>query len=164
MEIGHKILLHNEPFPQNMREGDAPDKFVLVEVVETKKFPGMWGNEQYNGYRALGEDGRYYLLNWSSFPDDSMTPHWSWQRELPENLPRPEITKIIKENDYEWYDVTQGMGHIPFEPVWIPKYKDSISYCAVHQRLFSNTHKCFYCEYHLTGGIPPKDYSWNGWK
>ena len=156
--------MHCEAFPQNMRAEDAPDRFVLVTILEEKNVPGMWGRGTYKGYRASGDDGRVYLLNWSSFPDDSMTPTWMWYLEMDEKDDAA-IHKAIKENDAAWYDVTQGMTFIPFRPRIVDQYPDVIEYCSTHQRLSYKDHDgCFYCKHGLDGGLPPVDHSWKGWR
>lgn len=158
MNIGDHILLHNIAFPQNSLKEDEPDRFVLVEVIESRDVPGMFGKDTYKGYRARGEDGRFYLCNWTSFPDDSATPTWMWFREMPES----EMHDAIKQDDAAWYDVTQGLPFITFKPVWLDRYSEYVHWCPKHARL--NYGECFNCKYTPDCHIPPSDYSWKGWK
>jgi hypothetical protein len=162
MKIGDTIVLHNVPFPQNSRKGDVEDKFVLIGVIEEKSVRGNWGDGEYKGYRALGADGRHYLLNWNSFPDDSTSPEWCWQLDI-DASDKTSLSESIANNDVMWFDVTQGMQFIPFKPKWLDDYAGKIDYCAAHQRLSYPRNGCFWCE-NEPSFEPPKDYSWLGWK
>jgi len=117
-QIGRLIILHKVPFPYQSEE---EDEFVLIEIVETRQVPAVWEPDKtYEGWKALGEDGVHYYCNWSSFPDDSMTPSWSWNDEH-ENI---------------WYDVAQGIyAPIPFRPDFVDRYHAVIHYCERHKRL-----------------------------
>ncbi len=161
MKIGDKLILHSVMFPAMMREGDKPDTFVAIEVIEEKEVPGLWGQtgEMYKGYRAIGDDGRHYLCNWHRLPDDSSTPMWIW------NLDKEYNSKTDKDNvmDWEWYDVTIAVSFIPFKPSFVMKYRDIVQWCPVHKRLFYLWNPCFFCKHCPEAGLPPKDYSWNGW-
>lgn len=156
--IGREIVLHRVSFPQNMRENSKPDVFISVKIIETKEVPNFSGRGKDLGWRAVGEDGRYYTSNWTSFPDDSASPRWMW------HLDEPFVPSRDKDNveDWIWYDVTQGMPFIPFKPGWVDRYS-FLGYCSKHQGLFYAEDKCFYCE-HVPGYEPPVDYSWKGWK
>ncbi len=165
MKIGDKVVLHNVMSPSRSISSDKPDQFVCVTISEEKSVLGMWSNKTFTGYKAIGDDNRIYLLNWTSFPDDSITPNWLWTRQISENLPKVELHKIFHENDYEWFDVTQGLAeYIDFRPIWIDKYSDVVEHCAKHSLLYRIENGCFYCNNLPDGHIVPKDHSWLGWK
>jgi hypothetical protein len=140
-----------------MRREDAPDRFVLVTIIEERPVRGMFGPGNYFGYRAKGDDGRFYTCNWGSFPDDSTTPTWMWYRDMPAE----EINEAVKNEDACWYDVTQGMPYIKTRPIWLERYTPFITYCPLHQRLYYDL--CFWCEHDPLHGIPEPDHTWKGW-
>lgn len=162
--IGRKIILHKIPFPENSKE---KDEFVLVSIDKIKEVPCLYNRKEYQeGWRAVDASGNHYYCNWQYFPDDSMTPTWSWQNE----------------QGQAWYDVTQGLSRIPFHPVFVEQFSDIIHYCPEHQRLdyinnFQNDawinfaknqgrslkNPCFDC---LIGLEPvgKKEGNWNGWR
>jgi hypothetical protein len=80
-------------------------------------------------------------------------------------MPSSEVSQAVRDEDAVFYDVTQGMPFIPFVPIWLDNYKDVVSYCPIHQRLdYISNGSCFFCKHCPKAGIPPKDYSWLGWK
>ncbi len=149
--IGRKLVLHTVAFPEHSTE---EDKFVLVEVVETRPVKCCWRPEETaEGWKAIGEDGRSYYCCWDSFPDDSMSPRWMWYCD-----------------EEPWHDVCQGIfADIPSKPKFVDKYSEVLYYCDKHRRLdykervlAGSTYDCFYC--YLKH--PPKkveDEHWKGW-
>jgi hypothetical protein len=84
--IGEKVILWKEQYSGKAytdQLGITHDGYIvpeeyIVTIVEEKPVRAMWGQETYMGYRALTDDGKEFTLNWSSFPDDSMTPTYYW--------------------------------------------------------------------------------------
>ena len=56
-----------------------------VEIIETRQVKGMWGGGEYEGWKAITEDGKVFTCNWESFPDDSITPAFYWNGIKDEN-------------------------------------------------------------------------------
>ena len=128
-------MLHKEAFPQNH---DWHDTFCSVEIIETRSVPGVYSDGDFTGWKAKGEDGAIYACNWTRFPDDSMTPCWSWEKLDDKGWP-VEL----------WYDITyvNHTTRLPTKPKFIDKYKDIIGYCDIHKELYlqDSSIKCFSC-------------------
>lgn len=123
-QIGRKLVLHSVPFPD--LEKKETDRFVIIEIIETKDVPDMWCNKTHknHGWKAKSEDGRYFFCNWSSFPSDSMTPAWIWY----------EANENHKGFKGEWYDITM-VRNAPGLP---PELKDNdvVGYCEKHRKIY----------------------------
>ena len=117
-QVGRSLILHTVPFPA---ESDEVDRFMMVTIAETREVPGTWDQSKtHPGWRAIGENNKSFYCNWEVFPDDSMTPAWSW----------------ADEEGKAWYDVCQGIYQpIPFKPWFVDRYYAVIHYCEKHRRL-----------------------------
>lgn len=131
-QIGRKILLHTNSFPD--RPNDAPDTFIAIEIVEVKPVKGSWSGEPNEGWKAKGDDGHFWFVNWETFDDASMSPCWRWHC--------PELQKSA-------FDIEQGMwAPIPQRPKFLDKY-DFMGYCEEHKKLYNKSDDvpgmCFEC-------------------
>jgi hypothetical protein len=46
-----------------------------VKIIEIKAVPGLWDTKhQYEGWKAVTDNGKEFTCNWNTFPDDSITP------------------------------------------------------------------------------------------
>jgi hypothetical protein len=117
MKVGDKRILQ-----------DTLDRIVLVEIIEITEVPtGMpW---QYKVFRALGEDGCYYLNHFYSSPKPSAPREWIKESPNPTSL-------VLKE-------ITHGHPLESTPPEWVAQYSKVISYCSVQNALFYNAIKRF---------------------
>jgi len=128
-EIGRKVVLHKHAFPDLLH--DTPDEFVTVTTTEKELFPNMWGEGTGWGYKGVGDDGRTYTTCWGSYPDDSMTPYWSW---------------FCEGAAESWYDITYVRNACGLPPTL--RDSEVVGYCPMHKRIFnkeSGKGECFDC-------------------
>lgn len=130
MKIGDTLVLSDTNF---YKEGKDIN-FVEVTVSEIRTdVPGMWGAGVHNGYKATDKKGNVYSLNWSSFPDDSMTPHWMWFDSVT-----------------AWFDPTAAYYTTPYPSALvnklIAKYPKSLGYCKKHNELYRAQDGCWKCK------------------
>ena len=148
--IGRKLLLHKIAFPEF---SDKEDEFVAVTIIEVRPVPNIYGNGFAIGWKAQGEDGRFYFCNWERFPDDSTSPTWMWNLE----------TYNKETGDYVWYDVCQGIIPLIEKPIFVDKY-DFIDYCEKHHELYYTDNGCFRCEYKIDSPqTNVAKQNWKGW-
>jgi hypothetical protein len=144
MKKGTKLLLHRIAFPD--KHPNEIDQFVAIEIIEVvKNVPDMWtGEEKHEGYVALGSDGEKYLCNPHSFPSDSITPNWTWNRE---NETDVELM--------EWYDVTYVWPVIRKPSFLNNEEFNFVEYCFSHGKLFYRIESgCFSCHLEQAYGKP----------
>lgn len=152
MEIGERLLLHKVPFPDRSQE---VDEFIAITVTEEKSnVTDMWtGEPKHKGYKAVGENGDEFQLNWDQFPSDSMTPHYMWF-----NTTRKEF----------WYDVVYvtHTTEILFTPIFLQRY-NFIAFCEIHGQLYytNNEIGCFDCYMEKEYKRPrERQIHWKGWR
>jgi hypothetical protein len=84
--IGETFVLWKEEFSNKAyrdqmgiwQSGYVVRKEYVVTIIETKKVRGMWGSDEYDGWKAISEEGFVFTCNWDVFPDDSPTPSYYW--------------------------------------------------------------------------------------
>lgn len=84
--IGRRFVLWKEDFRLDAykdqfgkpQTGYIVAREIPVIVTEEKAVPCMWSNNQQIGQKAIGPNGKDYTCNWTSYPDDSMTPTYYW--------------------------------------------------------------------------------------
>lgn len=160
---GDEFVLHKVPFPYQC---DDKDEFVIVRITESQPVKGTWGGETHSGYKGVSfwssnkEYGNHYFTcNWKSFPDDSMSPMWTWY-----DITRYEEVKDGGKVDYDWYDITQGLhDFIPGKPKCLDWFKD-LKFCKPHNRLYIDDDGtgCISCKFNLDE-VPQGPKYWNGW-
>lgn len=143
MNPGDKIVLHKNLNPGS--KTDTPDTFAIVTITEIRDdVPGMFQpKEKHRGFKGTDEQGREFSCNWSSFPDDCMTPCWGW------NGP-----------GREWYDLSYVRG-APGLPQSLVE-SDVVAYCKEHKTIYYPGHKeCFNCS--RPAVVKTEKKTWNGW-
>ena len=112
--IGSQRLLHKIAFPEHSSEAD---QFVAVTITEMRDdvpgicelqhlaFSTIESRKKHRGYKAEGEDGLNYYLNWASYLDGIPTPEWLW----------------FQENTMDcWYDIAASTYfRVPFRPKFL---------------------------------------------
>src|SRR3954463_2736560 len=60
---------------------EVTDEIPVVVIEERFDVPSMFGPEKNNhGWKAKAENGgRLFYCNWTSYPDDSLTPTYYWE-------------------------------------------------------------------------------------
>jgi len=165
--VGRKLLLHTNSSPQHATK--EPDTFIAIEIIEERPVPGAWSGKSdthTTGWKARGDDGHFWYVNWDHFDDLSMTPAWRWHSP---------------EQDKSAYDIEQGLYvEIPQRPKFLDKY-EFMGYCEDHKKLYNKSSDhiegmCFDCwldkkfpekrkaeraERDRERALAPKP--WNGW-
>lgn len=143
--IGTKIVLWKEEFSLSAyvdQMGVAQKGYIVTEeypvtIIETKKVKGMWGNSEYDGWKAITEDGRVFTCNWDSFPDDSMTPTYYWD--------------VVKENNGELWqpvDAIQSVRYFPCVDVnGNRKMPVNSKTCEKHNEVYLLSENCWKCQH-----------------
>ena len=146
--LGKKLVLHTVSFPEMEKEEE--DQFFEVEIVEAKLVNNTWGAGESFGYRAIDKEGKEFFCNWNCFPDDSMTPMWSWD-----------------DRKKMFYDITY-IRNCPKKPKFIDQF-ESIEWCEIHKRIYvvDKRFGCFDC---FTEEQHPEvkqkreaEQTWKGW-
>ena len=157
--MGEEFVLHKVPFPY---QSEDEDKFVIVKVIEERDVRGTWGGGQYTGHKAEATwsshkeyPGHIFICNWETFPDDSMSPMWTWYDRTRYDEPRNE-----GQVDFDWYDITQGLHDIIPDIPKCLRWYEKLKICFDHNHLYLDE-ECFSCKYGLKH-FPRKRY-WNGW-
>jgi hypothetical protein len=120
MKVGQKLLLHHVTSPESSSERD---EIVIVTIQEEKEVPYTWGKGTGKGFRATDDQGREYQCNWTSFPDDSMTPYCHWFR--------------VEPVESFWDTTLNYLVRPPFKPWFIGEEGyEFIDYCSRHRTLF----------------------------
>ena len=152
MKVGDRIVLHKVAFPQR---SDQRDHFVVVRITEVKPVPNSWGNGTGEGLWAVREPdqpaygdnaGQEFSCCWTSFPDDSMSPYWTWW---------------CADTHQHWFDITQGLYCPPRVPAVLSKV---MGLCNGHKTLYLLDDGCVECRCKCPPIRDPQpDPSWVGW-
>ena len=145
--IGKTIVLWKEEFSNRAYQdqmgiwqgGYVVKNEYVVTIIETQKVRGMWGNSEYDGWKAITNDGQVFTCNWNNFPDDSIAPTYYWD--------------VVNSNGELWMpvDAIQAARVYPHvDENGDKKFPIGSSECRKHNVLFLN--KCWYCEHdEITG-------------
>jgi len=141
MEIGTQFVLWKEEYSNAAYKdqlGKDHDGYIVLEefvvtVTEVKTVPGTWSREPYEGWKAVTEDGKEFTCNFTSFPDDSMTPTYFWDTVVDEDVWQP----VNAEQAFEFYIHVDKEGN--------RKIPIGHSVCAKHNIAFTKT--CWRCDW-----------------
>lgn len=87
MKIGDMVILWEEEYSLTAYK-DQMGRFhaayiVLSEhavtITDTRKVPGMFSRDMFDGFKGVDKNGKEFFCNWESFPDDTMTPTYYWR-------------------------------------------------------------------------------------
>jgi hypothetical protein len=143
--VGEKLVLWKENFSSSaykdqmgiFHNGYIIEKEYQITIVEERIVKGVWGGGEYYGYRALTDDGLEFTLNWSNFPDDSMSPEHYWDATYTDSKePWKPVDAIKASNSPFGVCVDEkGMRKIP----------TGASVCEKHNEIYSGD--CWKCKY-----------------